>query len=538
MERWDIVVRFLNGPLSLQGDMVLRGPVVRIGANPGPSGLKLDGYRALDDRQAVITAYDGGTVAIAPVGTNQVRMAPHENVDWNDIQPIRGPVFLSPGCAIHLGPPGRGATATFIECQRLGEWEQRAILSDSSQVEPEDSQTSEVRQLDPGKRFPWWVVPGFLAILMLFVGGLGILVFVGTLIAVDPLGPVDEGEETYAYEAIYKETEVNTELYKGVEQAFHEFVMKPNIEASGWAELEKPEKWDRTLMQYITRAEMIHGKGWTFWTQLDNVREEYAAVLEALKKAGLPAVFAGIPFQESRYKGTALDTMLCARGYWQFQPEVAKRSGVEVRDCKFRGSDVLWSPIRLAPPRGVLKNAEYVDNGQCRITGCAIDERSDLRKSTLGAVKLLGEAFNDEELRFSGAVTQITIASHNAGYNNAPYQDNQVNVYNMLPAYRQYRKRVNVDRAPDFIGQNLTCKGNAKSFLDRCEGSLGSVTQVYVPYVIAQHMLAVCYYGTNYADEFPAFAEFRNYVRGTGYCTDIDVPTKEEIQKRAGKVKK
>ena len=57
-ERWDIVLRFLSGPLALQGDLVLRGPVVRLGANPGPGGLSLDGYRGVDDRQAVITAYD------------------------------------------------------------------------------------------------------------------------------------------------------------------------------------------------------------------------------------------------------------------------------------------------------------------------------------------------------------------------------------------------------------------------------------------------------------------------------------------------
>ena len=43
----------------------LSPPVVRIGSNPGPGGLRLEGYRGLDDRQAVISAYDGGTVAIA-----------------------------------------------------------------------------------------------------------------------------------------------------------------------------------------------------------------------------------------------------------------------------------------------------------------------------------------------------------------------------------------------------------------------------------------------------------------------------------------
>ena len=528
-ERWFVVMKFQNGPLAYQGDMALRGPVIRLGANPGPGGLKLEGYRGLDDRQAVLTAYDGGTASVAPVGANQVRMAPHEHVDWNEVQPIRGPVFLSNGCALHFGPPGRGATAVFLECKRLGAWEQGAILSDASQLES-DLQPTEVRELDASKRFPWWVIPIAFSILMMFVSVLAGMVFIFVQRDVDLLGPVDEGQETYAYEDSFTE-KVEPQLYAGVQQAFNAFVMKPNIEAAGWKELESPEKWDKTLMEWVTRSEQMHGKGWTFWRQLDNAREDYAAVLAELRKAKLPDVLAAIPFQESRYNSKAKDTILCAYGYWQFQPEVARRAGVEVRDCKFRGVATLWSPTRNAPPINVMKNAEYVENGSCQIQGCAVDQRSDLRTSTLGAIKLLGEAFEDDELRYSGAITQITVASHNAGYNNAPHQDGRINIYNMLHAYRKYREANNVDRAPDFIGRNITCvaKGQATSFNDRCGGALGSVTQHYVPYVISQHLLAVCYYGTNYADEFTVFDTYREYVRANGYCNDIKVPTKEQV---------
>ena len=534
-ERWFVVVKFLNGPLSFQGDMPLRGPVIRVGANPGPGGLRLEGYRGLDDRQAVITAYDGGTASVAPVGPNQVRMAPHEHVDWNEIQPIRGPIYLSDGCAVHFGPPGRGATAVFLECRRLGAWEAGAILSDASQLEP-DVRPTEVKELDATKRFPWWVIPIAMAILMSFTSALAGMLFVFLQRDVDRLGPVDEGQEDFGCRGTASCDEVLTQkvdltLYKGVEQAFNEFVMKPNIAAADWKELEKTEKWDKTLMEWITRSEQMHGRGWTFWRQLDNVRSDYAVVVGELRKAGLPDVFAAIPFQESRYKSTAKDVMLCAYGFWQFQPEVANRAGVTVRDCKFRGTNTLWTPTRLAPPINVLKNAEYVENGSCQIQSCATDERSDLRASTLGAIKLLGEAFNDPELRFSGAVTQITIASHNAGYNDAPYRDNRVNIRNMLYAYRNYAKAANVDRAPDFFGRNITCvqKGQATSFADACGGHVPSVTQHYVPYVIAQHLLAVCYYGTNYADEFSVFDDYRQYARGNGYCSDIRVPTKEQV---------
>jgi hypothetical protein len=540
-ERWFVVLKFLNGPLSFQGDMPLRGPVIRLGANPGPGGLRLEGYRGLDDRQAVITAYDGGTVSVAPVGPNQVRMAPHEHVDWSEVQPIRGPVYLSDGCALHFGPPGRGATAVFVECRRLGAWEQGVILSDASQLEPEVRPT-EVKELDAGRRFPWWVIPIALSILVSFVSALAGMLFVFLQRDVEQLGPVDEGQEdfgcrgTEACDELFSE-KVDTKLYDGVKQAYHAFVMRPNLEAANWKELEDDKKWDTALMNWVNRAEQLHGKGWTFWVQLDNARSDYAVVVSELRKAGLPDVLAAIPFQESRYKSQAKDPILCAYGYWQFQPEVAKRAGISVANCRFKGSDTLWTPQRLAPPINVLKNAEYVSNERCQIESCASDDRSNLRESTAGAIKLLGEAFQDPDLRASGAVTQITIASHNAGYDNSPYQDGRKNVYNMKHAYANYRSAAGVDRAPGFIGANITCTqpGQAKNFNDRCGGHLGSVTQHYVPYVIAQHLLAVCYYGSNYARDFEVFKDYQEYVGGNGYCTDIRVPTREQVDaKRKG----
>lgn len=537
-ERWDVVLRFLNGPLMYQGDLVLRGPVIRIGANPGPGGLKMEGYRGLDDRQAVVTAYDGGTVSIAPVGPNQVRMAPHEHVDWNEVQPIRGPVFLSNGCAVHFGPPGRGATAVFVECRRLGVWQQGAILSEAAGASPE-IQESEVKELDAGKRFPWWIIPAFLSVLVTFLGALGILVFFIVRRDVQALGPTWEGKETYEFAEALTE-EVNLDLYKGVEQAYYEFVMKPNIAAAGWKELENHEKWDKVLMQNVTRAEALHGKGWTFWTQLDNARDDYALVLGDLRKEGLPDVLAAIPFQESRYKD-AKDVAYCARGYWQFQPEIAFQAGITVRDCKLRGSSSLWSPTQPVPPRNLRENAVYTMNDRCLIDTCAVDDRGDIRQSTKGAMKLLGEVLADDELKFSGAVTQIAIASHNAGYNHSRfYTDGRVNKFNMLPAYREFVAEQKVERAPDFIGANITCteKGQIGNQNNRCGGKLGSITQYYVPYVIAQHLLAVCYYGKNYADDNKAFSDYRQFLRGNGYCTDIKVPTREEVAQRASGGKK
>lgn len=537
-ERWDVVLKFLNGPLAYQGDMVLRGPVIRIGANPGPGGLKLDGYRGLDDRQAVVTAYDGGTVSIAPVGPNQVRTAPHEHVDWNEVQPVRGPVFLSNGCAVHFGPPGRGATATFIEARRLGVWEQRAILSEAADAEP-NAEGSEVKELDAGRRFPLWLIPGFLAVLTMFTGALGGLIFIILQRDVEALGPVAEGKERYDYGDAFEETEVNLDLFNGVKQGYAHFVMKPNAAAAGWADLEKNEaNWDTNLLAWVTRTEQMYGKAWNFWIQLDNSRQDYATALGLMRKAGLPDVIAMIPYQESHFSD-AKDVLYCARGYWQFQPEVALRAGMRVENCKLRGSSSLWTPKDLVPPRNLAKNAIYVQGGnRCLIESCQVDERGDLTASTKGAIELIGAAFKDKELAFSGAATQIAIASHNAGYDNAPYYaDKRPNVYNMLPAYREYVSENKLERAPDFIGKNITCTDKSQieagNFNARCGGKLASVTQMYVPHIIGAHLLAVCYFGKNYASEFPVFSDYSQFNRAKGYCTDIKVPDKDEVAKRA-----
>ncbi len=532
-ERWDVVLRFLDGPLAMQEEVVAQGPFVRIGADPGPDGLRLDGVRGIDARQATVTTY-AGQAQIAPVGQAQVRLAPHEHVRWNEIHPLRGPAHLTDGCAVHFGPPERGTTAVFVTCRRLGIWEQRAILSDASQLTP-DMAGTEVREIDAGGKYPRWLIPSFLAVLVTFLGALGVMAFVVSQRDVDQLGPVDDGQEKYTFDDAKNEKVLPT-LYAGVEQGFHAFLGRANAQAASDPTLEKAESFDRNLLEWIVRSETLHGRGWMFWQQLDNARADYAYVVGELRKAGLPDVLAGVPFQESRYKATAFDTMLCARGWWQFQPEVAKRAGIAIRNCKLRGSDTPWTPQRLAPPINILKNAEYVENGACRMQGCEVDDRVDLRSATAGAIKLLGEAYADPELRASGAVVQLTIASHNAGFDNSPYQDGRVNVYNIRHAYRKYLKEQKAQRAPDFIGRNITCvqQGQAQNFNDRCGGYLANVTQMYVPYVVSQHLLATCYYAANYAEEFKVFEEYRTYLTGTGYCRDIKVPTREEIARRGG----
>jgi hypothetical protein len=74
---------------------------------------------------------------------------------------------------------------------------------------------------------------------------------------------------------------------------------------------------------------------------------------------------------------------------------------------------------------------------------------------------------------------------------------------------------------------------NAEDINATCGSYLPNVTQTYVPYVIAQHLLAACYYGKNYGS-MKEFSDYRKLVAGDGYCNAIKVPTPEEVAAHGG----
>lgn len=536
MARWDVALRFLNGPLALQEDQVLRGPVIRMGANPGPGGLRLDGYRGLDDRHAVITAYDGGTVAIAAVGPNQVRTAEHQHVDWNSVQPIRGPVYLTEGGAIHLGPPSRGATALYLGCRRLGEWQQRVILSEAADG---GIPAMNVKQVDARNRFPWWVIPGFMVIFTMFISSAALVVFLATQRDVKRLGPIREGTETQDFTETFAATfdEVaDRELYEGVEQMYRDFVMDPNARAAGDDTLRDAKaRWDRALLIRVTRAEKSFATSRAVWRMFERAREDYAYVLARLREEGYPDVLASIPFQESGYHSHPTSPV-CGKGYWQFMPETARRVGLAIDQCRIPGRPRPWSPTLLAPPMNAYRNAEYVGEKGCLIDFCTPDERVSLEASTAGALTLFREAWNDQELRASGSLVQATIAAHNAGHDDREHRDGVVSKTQIGPGYRAWRAANPAAPTTTWFGQNLTCETKADYEKvgpnSTCGGVLARETQWYVPHVLAYHALAVCYYGKNYDDE-DIFSVYAQYTRESRYCTELGVPTPADLRAAA-----
>ncbi len=548
-ERWDVVLKVLNGPMQAVGEQKLRGPIIRIGANPGPGGFPLNGYRGLDARQCVITAYDGGSAAVAPVGTNQVRLAPHSNVNWRDIDPITGPEYLSPACAVHLGPIGRGATIEFVRCERFGQWQQGALLSEAADVNAMGGPQGLARGAVPASfdarrvnrvassSAPFWflgcttLMAGVTTAMILLIGAFQ---FLG--VERVPPGPVEEGLEFYKSVDASQFTEDNVLLLKGLEQGYFAFIAGPNIDAAGsdakeeWAD---PKNFDPMFLRFVTKSVDQHLRSWSFFRRLDAIHVEYAKVVLDVRKAGFPEVFAAIPYQETRYRADAVSEV-CAKGYWQFMPETALRVdrqsgfGFRVLGCRFIGNDQLrWAPTEIATPPNVRKNAEYMQDGKCMITTCDVDDRTDLGKSTAAALYTLGEAWNDPVIQRSGSAVQLTITSHNAGFDDGKQGPRYQKRFNVKPAYQAWVAKNGEAQGPYFTGQNIRCPNWTDT--SPCGGAYMAETQHYAYNIVAQHLLAVCYYARNYGEN-PAYQPWRKFTGSGGYCESMDIPTKEEVR--------
>lgn len=555
-ERYDVVLKALNGPLASMGEQKLQGPLVRIGTNPGPGGFALTGYRGIDARQCVVTAYGEGEATVGPVGTNQVRMAPHPHVNWKDIDPLQAPEYLNEGCAIHLGPVGRGCTIQFVRVEKLGVWTAGRVGSATENVQAVEvsAPVASARKAAPQRSvariaaatLPIWFV-GCLGLLVAVVSAVLVIVFWVDETEVELLGPVVEGEELYEF-VDPTETQLDEKTLDGLKEGFRRFAAKPSADraaeagATNVALITEPNTWDDRFFQYTSASVEKHVQSKSFFRRLDTVHKYYAQVLGQLREAGLPEAIAAMPYTESRYK-PELQSWACAKGFWQFMPEVAYRLEVkngldfQVRDCKLRrpdGSVFLWSPKEFSPPAGIKKNGVYIDPNfdvpdpnMCMIPvngGCRRDDRADLARSTEAAIVSLKEAWDDETLAASGAGVALTILSHNGGYDDSRYGRRKS--FNVLPAFKKWSAGKNADEHHLFYGSNIKCADkHSKKF---CGSKLAPETQHYAYTILAQHMLAACYYGKNYSDQFEQYRSWESLLNG--YCNNFSIPTAKQVK--------
>ena len=542
MERWDVVIALLGGPLAAKGEMVFPGPVVRLGANPGAGGLELVGYRGLDERQAVITTYKGQP-SIEPVGTAQVRIAPHEHVDWEKVQPLRSSAMLTPNCAVHLGRPGRGATLRFVDCRELGAWETGSIevveqVGPVPELSPENVITA-----DQG--VPKWFVAGLLVIAMAVLGGIGLPIISSLMRDSSTPRPVRWIDSVNGQVESVDVNALDLEMLDGLDKAWMAFVVAPNSDLADRPELRDRDKWDDRLLMFTSTQVRELASVWNFWKRLDDVREDYAHVVGALGDAGLPSALAAIPYQESQYNRRGLeDSPACAKSWWMFMPEVAHRVGLEVSNCTIEGREELWTPTNFAAPPQIYRYAAYTNhdlyeriqagNGSmsrwsdlCLMRGCQVDERVDLHRSTTGAITLLGDTWREALVRDSGSAVQIVIAAHNRGWDDSMYPTSPArrSPGNLHRTYVMWKQRhPDVDTAL-FVGEQIRCNATPQWEQSTCDTALPPETQHYVYNVLAQHFLAVCYYARNYPDSFPS--EWDQHI--DGYCQSVEVPSTAQV---------
>ena len=128
------------------------------------------------------------------------------------------------------------------------------------------------------------------------------------------------------------------------------------------------------------------------------------------------------------------------------------------------------------------------------------------------------------------AAVRHTIASHHGGYDDSRFLSRGKS-FNLLPAYTNHLAAIEDDHDPKFLGAQIKCETldpDKKSF---CGSRLDPYTQHYTYKILAQHFLAVCYYGSNYSDD-KRFESWKQYTRGDGYCTRIKVPTREQVEEK------
>lgn len=564
--RWDVVLRVASGPTASREPRTHRGPQVVVGTDPGPGGVVLPGGRGIAPRHCTITANDPTSVWVSPVGHNPVRLAPYADVQWEELEPIRGRARLERGSALHLGVTGtRGITLVFHECVDLGLRSSDRLLSEgesaAEEVAPADvppdgfeavAQRPRVQDLLAESGGPeTWVYRLVVALL-----GSAVLVlaaaFVIFLLRADR--PTTDPEFVWEPQRVEAWTPVAART-GSFEAAILALLVEPSLEAAEAAGASPeehgltrdPATWDGVLVGTLKgqvddlRGALRKGRRHAEFATFHDRGGEYLRVVEILREAGLPEVLAGIPYVESRYRSSA-ESGCCARGIWQFMPEFGARyralegfgAEYDVRACVLEDAPLgrPFTPIRKAPPPQACRRGAYIGLDGCNLGRCEADFRVVNDLATRVAVSEFRRVLEDPQLARSGAVVPMIIASHHTGYHDALWEPERYKPKNVLLAYRKWLEDVD-DTVPTsrFFGDVYRCddrRTDVDGCGEECDRYLCSATQRYVPKVVFAHLMAMCWFATHEPDH-PVALPWAPYARDGGFCTTLDLPSPDLV---------
>ena len=549
--RWDPVIELVKGAVGVGTTVKAQGPRVTVGVREG-AGLRLMGARGIAPEHCTIETLGEREAYVTPIGSHPVRMSPSDGVQWTELEPLSQRTPLTPGSLIHLGPVGssRGVTLRFRKCEPLRKIEPATSLGAWEERAPDGGISAQVNRLSvttlAGRQHVsplMWVVRG------LWAGSVVMLLTAAVFWTVSR-SQADRSFSTQGEDPLWVEVRERPPAFvlEGLQQPFVDFVLEPNravLESVagvgsaaevGALNPGSPEQWDRVLFEEFSKQVNALNKVPAFFHRLERVADSYHYVTQTLRSEGIPEVIAAVPLVESGYR-PGPQSELCAKGYWQFMlewgPYLTQGRGLDaswsVGSCSRYAQQGLWSPKDMAPPYNVAKNAEYVRGGACDIVRCARDFRTDLALSTAAAVLSFGDVLKDEPLAMSGAVTQIAVIAHHAGYDDAGKTGKPPRkYYNLDVAYARWSKD-NQAKGRDvnpahFYGDAMQCLGVPEDSETKCERYLPRLTQRYGVSVIARHALSVCYYGRYHRGK-TAFAGWAPYVDG-GYCDVLQLGLK------------
>lgn len=175
-----------------------------------------------------------------------------------------------------------------------------------------------------------------------------------------------------------------------------------------------PGRADDRGFLYLVDAALRSGRGQKIAVDGASNVGELDAIRDEIATRGLPNVFVGIPMWES-YLDTEAVSRSCAAGAWQLMPETAVELGLTVADCRI--GDYRWTP---RPDSVATPESPYrFPDGSCGISACAVDERTDLARSTVAALDLLEQYYNAQDLARNPDRAALTVLAYNTGLGSA-----------------------------------------------------------------------------------------------------------------------